>query len=314
MKRILITGITGFVGTNLVEYLQDKDDIQIFGYSRNIDSAKAKFGDIEFLSGLSAIVLDRYLIDTIVHLSGIAHDLSGDYSKEDYENINYKWTTEIYDQFLKSSVDRFVFISSIKALVDHADEEINEYYKPEPLSHYGVSKYLAEAYILNNQKSNKDSYILRPCMIHGPGNKGNLNLLYKFVQAGIPYPLTLFDNQRSYLSIENFCFIIQNLVYGALDPGEYLLADSNSISTLDLVKLIGNVSGRRVRFISMPTSLVKGLARLGSVFHAPFNSSTLVKLVENMKVSNKKLLLNLKKELPVSTIDGLTKTIKSFNE
>ena len=151
-------------------------------------------------------------------------------------------------------------------------------------------------------------------MIHGPGNKGNLNLLYKFVQAGIPYPLGSFKNQRSFLSIQNFCFIIQNLINGALNPGAYLLADSMSISTLDLVKLIGRVSGKKVRFIKMPKSLVRGLAHMGSIFHAPFNTSTLVKLVENMKVSNKKLLLNLKKELPISTIDGLTKTIKSFNE
>jgi len=314
MKRILITGITGFVGTNLVEYLQDQDGIQIFGYSRDNEAAKEKFSDIEFLTDLSATVFDRYFIDTIIHLSGIAHDLSGNYSKKDYENVNFKWTAEIYDQFLKASVNRFVFISSIKAMVDHADEEINEHYKPEPMCHYGISKYLPEEYILKNQKSNKDSYILRPCLIHGPGNKGNLNMLYKFVQAGIPYPLVLFKNQRSYLSIENFCFIIRNLLNDALDPGVYLLADSMSISTLDLVKLIGEVSGKSIRFIKMPKSLVRGLARLGSLFQVPFNSGTLVKLVENMKVSNKKLLLNLKKELPVSAVEGLTRTIKSFDE
>ena len=80
------------------------------------------------------------------------------------------------------------------------------------------------------------------------------------------------------------------------------------------MKLIGDVSGKSIRFINMPKSLVRGLARLGSIFQVPFNADTLVKLVGNMKVSNKKLLLNLKEGLPVSAVEGLTRTIKSFDE
>jgi nucleoside-diphosphate-sugar epimerase len=85
---------------------------------------------------------------------------------------------------------------------------LTEEVEPKPLTHYGKSKLMAEEYILSQPLSvGKSYYILRPCMIHGPGNKGNLNLLYQIVQKGIPYPLAAFENKRSFLSIENLCFI-----------------------------------------------------------------------------------------------------------
>ena len=314
MKRILITGITGFVGTNLVKYLEVNKEVQIFGYSRDIKTAKSIFNQIDFIHDLSANVLDRYLIDTVIHLAGIAHDLSGNYKKDDYQQVNYQWTTEIYNEFLKSNASSFVFVSSIKAISDHADQVIDENTIPNPTSDYGISKRSAENYILSNTKLNKKTFILRPCMIHGQGNKGNLNQLYKFVKARIPYPLAAFENKRSFLSIENFCFTIQNILNDKLSAGEYLVADSSVISTKDLVKLIGEVIGIRVRFIKVPKIIISGFARTGSFLKSPFNSKTLVKLVENMEVSNKKLLLNLEMELPVSMEDGLKKTIRSFDE
>jgi len=314
MKRILITGITGFVGSNLVEYFAGSEEVQIFGYSRDASLAKKDYPDIEFLPEIKASILDRYLIDTIIHLAGIAHDLSGNFTAEDYDRVNYKWTCELYDKFLRSSVKKFVFVSSIKAVVDQEDEIIDEFYKPHPVSDYGISKLKAEEYISLHQQSNKTSYILRPCMIHGPGNKGNLNLLYKFVKKGIPYPLSAYENKRSYLSIENFCFAVQEILQDQLPGGDYLLSDNDSISTMDLVKLISEVSNHHLSLIKIPKAIVHGLAKIGSLINAPFNSETLVKLVGNMEVSNKKLLLHLGKELPVSTVEGLKRTIRSFNE
>lgn len=314
MKRILITGITGFVGANLAHYFNDAEDIQIFGYSRDSESVKANFNNIEFIPELTARIFDRYFIDTIIHLAGIAHDLSGNYKKEDYYKVNYEWTAKIYDEFLKSKTNNFVFVSSIKAVVDHADEVIDERYKPIPTSDYGITKLMAEEHILSHQKSNKCSYILRPCMIHGPGNKGNLNLLYKFVKSGLPYPLAAFENKRSFLSIDNFCFTIDEIINERLECGDYLLADNEAVSTKDLVSLIAEILNQKIRFLRISKGIVLGLAKAGSLLKAPFNSNTLIKLVENMEVSNKKLLVNLGKDLPVSTIEGLTKTIKSFNE
>ena len=146
------------------------------------------------------------------------------------------------------------------------------------------------------------------------GIKGNLNLLYKFVKSGLPYPFAAFENKRSFLSIDNFCFIVNEIINERLECGDYLLADNEAVSTKDLVSLIAENLNQKIRFLRIPKGIVLGLAHAGSLLKAPFNSKTLIKLVENMEVSNKKLLVNLGRDLPVSTIEGLTKTIKSFNE
>lgn len=316
MKNILITGITGFIGQSLVKYFHSADDIKLFGYSRNAENASALFAQdhIVFLPELSFTQLDKYQIDLVIHLAGIAHDLSGNYQDEDYENVNFGQTRKLYDEFLISGATVFVFVSSIKAVVDHANEEINEDFLPDPTSAYGKSKLKAEQYISKYGAEGKVSYILRPCMVHGPGNKGNLNLLYNFVKMGIPYPLASFHNQRSFLSIDNFCYTIENIIRGHLSPDTYLLADSETISTADLVKLIGTGLGKNVSTLRLPKVIVFLLAQFGSWIHAPFNNSTLAKLTENLIVSNKKLLLNLKSDLPLTTREGLLKTIRAFDE
>ncbi len=313
MKRVLITGITGFVGTNLVQYLQSNKEIQIIGYSRDIDKAKFSLNNVDFISEISAIILDRYLIDTVIHLAGIAHDLSGDFNKEDYQRVNYRWTSQIYDEFNKSQANSFVFVSSIKAVTDHSGNVIDEDYISNPTSDYGISKKNAEDFILNNQSANKNTFILRPCMIHGPGNKGNLNLLYKYVKASIPYALGAYKNERSFLSIENFCFTIEKILEGKLTAGIYLLADNDTISTNDLIHLIGQEINKKVIILRLPKFIIGKMAQFGTWVHAPFNLKTVAKLSENMAVSNQKLLLNLGQSLPESTIEGLKKTIKSFH-
>lgn len=60
---------------------------------------------------------------------------------------------------------------------------------------------MAEDYILAHLPLDKKVYILRLCMIHGLGNKGNLNLLYGLVSRGIPFAVGDYDNSRSFLRI-----------------------------------------------------------------------------------------------------------------
>ena len=93
------------------------------------------------------------------------------------------------DSFLHSDARKFVFFSSVKAAADTVkDEFLTEDVVPQPKGPYGESKIKAEEYILikraEYEAKGKQVYILRPCMIHGPGNKGNLNLLFNVVSKG----------------------------------------------------------------------------------------------------------------------------------
>src|SRR5690606_31466401 len=103
---------------------------------------------------------------------------------------------DLYDWYLKSKATKFIYASSVKAIADSVEGELTEDTPARPLTAYGISKLKAEEYIqqLSLGMTSKAFYILRPCMVHGPGNKGNLNLLYKFVTKGIPYPLGAFNN------------------------------------------------------------------------------------------------------------------------
>ena len=132
-----------------------------------------------------------------------------------------------------------VFIPDPTAVSDSANEVLSENHTPNPQSHYGKSKLLAEDYILSKDiPNNKRVFIPRPCMIHGPGNKGNLNLLYRLVDKGFPWPLGAFENQRSFCSIENLCFVINEILMNESIPsGIYNLADDGSISTNQLIGL-----------------------------------------------------------------------------
>ena len=185
---------------------------------------------------------------------------------------------------------------------------------PSPITHYGKSKLLAEQYILSQPiPDGKRVYILRPCMIHGPGNKGNLNLLYSLVSKGLPWPLGLFANSRSYLSIENLCFIIKELIDREDIPsGVYNVADDLPISTNEVIKMIAESKGKKAKILNLSKNLIKELARVGDSLKLPLNSERLQKLTESYVVSNSKIKSALGKPLPISSKDGLIRTFQSF--
>jgi len=315
MKKVLVTGITGFLGSNLLNYFANHEQIGIVGHSRDIQLARMRCSEsVKFIPELTSKYLDNNEIDCVIHLAGIAHDLSGKYHDDDYDRVNHLGTAQFFDEFIISKANIFVFVSSIKAVVDHSDTVIDEQFVPKPSTPYGISKLNAEKYIESKIVNGKKVFILRPCMVHGPGNKGNLNLLYKLIKSGVPYPLGAYDNKRSFLSVRNFCFVIDSITKGILAPGTYQLADDNPLSTNQLVSIIAEVLGRKPRIWKLPKALIKPIARAGGLIGLPLNPHALNKLTEDLVVSNRKLLLNLGADLPVSTKAGLIKTIKSFNE
>lgn len=306
MKTILITGISGFVGSNLTSYLWQHTDYKILGSSRH-EHFSVQGKEIEIIKNDSKQWNDHQ-VDVVIHLAGIAHDLSGKFQTDDYERVNVEGTRQVVDEFLQSAASVFIFVSSIKAVADHSVEVLDELVVPNPKSDYGKSKLKAEQYIesrLNNSK--KRFYILRPAMMHGSGNKGNLNLLYRFVKKGFPFPFGKFHNQRSFLSIENFSFVVRALMEKPVLSGVYHVADDGALSTGELYGLIADTLGKKKRVWNVPGGLLKSLAALLG------KKQMVDKLTESMIVSNKKLCQTLDTQLPIEIKEGLQKTIRSFH-
>src|SRR5690606_5314006 len=186
--NIIITGASGFVGQNLQQYLRDRR------YGVKGLSLRNTNWQNHITSEATAII----------HLAGKAHDTANTAQPEAYFKINRDLTIALFDEFLKSDIRDFFYFSSVKAVADTVDGILTEEVDGHPYTPYGKSKLEAEQHLLRQQlPEGKRLFIIRPCMIHGPGNKGNLNLLYKVVEKSIPWPLASFRNQRSFLSIDN---------------------------------------------------------------------------------------------------------------
>ncbi|HET7733431.1 MAG TPA: NAD-dependent epimerase/dehydratase family protein [Paludibacter sp.] len=307
--NILITGIHGFVGSNLVAALKTKHTI----YGLDIVSP-AKGGVEKTFTWNELDTLPA--IDVVIHLAGKAHDTKNQTNAQVYFDINTELTQKIYDWFVESEAKKFIFFSSVKAAADRVETDIlTEDIVPTPKGPYGESKIAAEKYILSHSSGHntQNYYILRPCMIHGPGNKGNLNLLYNVVKKGIPYPLGAFENRRSFTSIDNLSFVIGKLIQTDISSGIYNVADDENLSTNELIALISKVLNKSDRIWNWNASVIRFCAQVGTKFHLPLNNERLQKLTENYVVSNAKLkkALGIEK-MPVSSKEGFTKTIKSF--
>ena len=328
--KILITGIHGFVGTNLVNALKTQHTI----YGLDIVAPQKEGVVITYTwAELESIPA----IDVVIHLAGKAHDTKNQTNGHVYFDINTGLTQKIYDWFLSSEAKKFIFFSSVKAAADKVVGEIlTEEIVPSPKGPYGESKIKAENYIQSKWtvdsgqwtvgRDNKDNYqlstinyqlkrtyILRPCMIHGPGNKGNLNLLYKVVKKGIPYPLGAFENRRSFCSIDNLSFVISGLIEKDIASGIYNVGDDESLSTNELITLMAATMGKPASIWKWNKAVVQLVAKVGTVLHLPLNTERLQKLTENYVVSNAKIKQALGVDkMPVSAEDGLRKTVDSF--
>ena len=304
--NILISGYTGFIGSNLTKTLKDHT---LFGVDISETSSVSFHLNWDTLQYCKEI-------DCIIHLAGKAHDTKNISDKQEYYQINVGLTQKIFHHFLNSSATKFIFFSSVKAVADSVDtDQLTEDKIPDPKTPYGKSKLEAERLILSHPlAANKKIYILRPCMIHGPGNKGNLNLLYKLVKKGYAWPLGGYENKRSFTSIDNLIFIIRQLIEKNIEPGIYHIADDEALSTNELIGLIALSLNRKSKIWNIPEKFIHFLARIGDYLHLPINSERLKKLTESYVVSNKKIKQALGVEvMPVTAIAGFKKTFESFN-
>jgi len=346
--RILVTGAFGFVGSNLSAYLAQRGHVLIaLDVTQRENPA---YGDFYTWEELERIPWGE--VDAVVHLAGKAHDTRNTSDPKRYFDVNVGLTKKVMEAMGKkedgttkntkgtevggqcglvvsrqdakaqrkenSSIPskKFIFFSSVKAVADRVEGVLTEEVVPDPKTPYGQSKLEAEKAVqsaIGNRQSAIKSYILRPCMIHGPGNKGNLNLLYGLVKKGLPWPLGTFENKRSFASIGNVCAVVEGVLKGDVESGVYQVADDEALSTNELVGLMAESLGRKAKVWKISVACVRALARIGDMLRLPLNSERLTKLTESYVASNAKIKAALGWEhMPVDARDGMRRTLMSF--
>ncbi len=315
--KILITGVHGFVGSNLVTCLSPQNEI----YGLDI-IAPEKEGVVKTYSWDDLDAGKVPEVDAIIHLAGKAHDTKNQTVADVYFKVNRDLTIKIFKYFSgHPSIKKFVFFSTAKAAADKVDGVLTEDVVPTPVGPYGESKIAAERYILDKiqdssfkiQNPAKQVYIFRPCMIHGPGNKGNLNLLYNVVKKGIPWPLGAFENRRTFTSIENICFAVNGVLTKDVPTGIYNMGDDDALSTNELIEEICKSLGKKPHIWKVSKSLMNGIAIIGGWLHLPLNPERLRKLTESYVSSNAKIKNALGVEkMPMDAREGLKITLESF--
>lgn len=341
--NILITGVHGFVGSNLVRALSKEHTI----YGLDIvtpekEGVKKTFSWDDLDSGVMPKV------DAVIHLAGKAHDTRNKSAADVYFKVNTGLTKKIFDWYeAQASTKKFIFFSTAKAAAECVAPSTSsgqagvlyEDVTPTPKGPYGESKIQAEDYILDflesqgvsreamssrvppstgsgtvgHPKNGKEVYIFRPCMIHGPGNKGNLNLLYGVVSKGIPWPLGAYENRRTFTSVENVCFAINGVLTKDVPSGIYNMGDDEALSTNELIEVICQTLGKKAHIWRIPKGVMNGIAKIGGWLHLPLNPLRMQKLTENYVSSNAKIKQALGIErFPVDARTGLIETIKCF--
>lgn len=295
MYNVSILGATGFIGKNLLKHIPNTQGISL----RDQHWQKNVGGDVW------------------INLVGKAHDHKGTAKEQDFYYANVELAQQIFEEFLKSETKLLLHISSVAAVEEfESAKALTEDDKNSPFSIYGKTKWEAEKWLLEQKlPEDKKLIILRPPMVHGEGDKGSLGLLYGLISKGIPYPLASFDNQRSFISIDNFCFFITEIVeqYKKLESGIYHISDDEVVSTKQIIEIIEKVENKKTPKLSLPKFLVIALAKFGDIIPIPLNTKRLKKMTGNLTVSNQKIKTALGIEkLPFTAKEGLEKTIRSF--
>jgi UDP-glucose 4-epimerase len=256
MKKYLVTGSTGFIGSRLLGLLKTKEcEVRLLAKSevKNYETVVCNLGQ----DRIPKRALET--IDTVFHLAGLAHDVQGPRKVEElYRKINVQATVELARLAVKNGVKQFVFISSVKAgglplFSQYASEELGG----ESDSIYGKTKQEAELQLLKiGNESGMHVSIIRPSLVYGPNVKGNLQLMLSGVKQGWFPPLPETNNKRSMIHVDDLVRAIFLIAKDERANGEIFIAtDSTAHSSRDIYNAMCNVIGKSTPKWSVPQIL-----------------------------------------------------------
>lgn len=261
MKKVLITGANGFIGQVLAKQLLDAG-IEVKGLVR----------DKAINPAIESIALDLTEawqinpcdgVDTVFHLAGKAHALSEIAADDtDYLLINSEGTRKLLDAAKQTGVERFVFFSSVKAVGDMnmMQDETNQTLPDTP---YGHSKRAAEDLVLKGDYV-PHPVVIRPCMVYGNSDKGNLPRMIAAIKRGFFPPLPEVHNHRSMVHVED---LAKAAILTAQNPkaaGQiYIISDGQANSTRQLYEWICSALNKKPPPVAIPVFVLTLLAKIG---------------------------------------------------
>lgn len=270
MKRVLVTGASGFVGRRVCQRMLDtgllvraavRQESSIAELDRRCEPCA--IGPIEQFQEWERVLAG---VDGVVHLVARTHQTreSGGGILADYRAVNVEGTRRLLEGCHRSSVTRFVFVSSIKALGEAAATSYAETDPSHPKDAYGISKREAELLVLDAGSNGLlEPVVLRPPLVYGPGVRGNFQRLLSAVDRGVPFPLGAVSNARSLIYVENLADAIAVAMTHPQAPGEvFHVADETIVSTPELIRLLADGLGREARLLRVPTSWLALAARV----------------------------------------------------
>lgn len=285
MKKLLITGSNGFVGSYFINKYENKYEIKKFSFLKdNINT------------------LDCSNIDVVFHLSALVHQMGGA-SSEEYEYINITQTLLLAKRAKESGVKQFVFMSTVKVYGEETTSKYTENSICNPEDEYGKSKLKAEKLLLELESENFRVGIIRTPIIYGYGVKANIKNLVNLVNKVSILPFGKIENKRSMVYIGNLCHLVDEVI-SQQKTGIFLASDDEPLSTSKLIKLISKNLDKKIYLIKIPffETLLKILK---PSFHK--------RLYGSLEVDNSITKQKLNLSNPYSVEEGIRLMIKGEN-
>jgi nucleoside-diphosphate-sugar epimerase len=324
MKKILITGASGFIGQSLIKSLLNLSrSVRGTIRSRNsfFSDTKTEYvstGDINQKTNWTESLVN---IDCIIHCAGKVNIIKSNKNEsyKIYQSVNLDGTRQLAEQAVKAKVRRLIFLSTIKVNGentenDHIGNLLNEQKKNvfshkdlvSPKDHYPVSKFNAEKALWEiSLEKGLEVVVVRLPLVYGYSVKGNLARLIKIVKSGIPLPLSMVENQRSMIGIDNLTdLLIRCIDHPKVSGKTFLASDGEDLSTPELIKLIASSMGIRANLFPLPIFMLKFLGSISG------KREEINRLVGSLRIDNSYTKEILNWTPPISVEEGIRRMVQ----
>lgn len=264
MRKVLVTGANGFVGTALCVQLSQRGMPYVAGTRTAGSSFHVPVGDINADTDWSRALAD---CGTIIHLAARVHVMNEKLRDPlaAFRAMNVDATLNLARQAALNGIQRFVFVSSVKVNGEKTTgTPFTAFDEPAPLDPYGQSKMEAETGLRELANSTGlEVVIVRPPLVYGPGVRANFLKLMQLIDSGIPLPLGSIDNRRSMVSLDNLVDLLIVCSAHPHAPGQtFMVSDDRDIGISDLLRMLARAMGKRAHLLSFPPGLIARIALL----------------------------------------------------